>query len=241
MGHDGRDRANALFRERRGGIEFVAQPNASRGYPPRSRALVNQLRSLVLLLLVPSVAPAVRAQGASEVARPRAFAELSASAQRVRDSVRARVASRLADVLVRPGSVEQEARLRDSLVAAARAQLGTRYRLGAQHPGGAFDCSGLVRFVLSALHLDLPRTARDQALAGQPIARDTAQLRPGDLLTFGTGRVTHIGIYVGDGRFIHASSSRRQVVESYLGARGSWFARNWLGVRRVVAAADATN
>lgn len=185
--------------------------------------------------------PAALAQSTRSTARPKPFAEVSASAQRLRDSLAVRVAAPVsaAPSLLLPASAEQEAVLRDSLLALARSQLGTRYRFGAQSPGKAFDCSGLVRFVLSALRLDLPRTAARQALAGQRVDRDTTQLRPGDLLTFGRGqRVTHIGIYVGEGRFIHASSAKRSVVESTLG-RGSWYLRHWLGARRVLASAES--
>ena len=76
-----------------------------------------------------------------------------------------------APALLLPASTEHEAVLRDSLLAIARSQLGTRYRLGAESPGKAFDCSGLVRIVLSALRLDLPHTAATQALAGQAMRR----------------------------------------------------------------------
>lgn len=188
-----------------------------------------------------TITVSVAAQGTRATPRPRPFTELSASAQRLRDSLAARVGAAVAatPILIRPASAEHEAVLRDSLLAVARSQLGTRYRLGAESPGKAFDCSGLVRFVVSALRFDLPRTAATQALTGRAVERDTAQLRPGDLLTFGRGRrVTHIGIYVGEGRFIHASSAQRRVIESTL-RRGSWYARNWLGVRRLLAAADS--
>lgn len=174
--------------------------------------------------------------------RPKPFARISESAQRVRDSVALRLGAALTiPSLLLPVSAEHEAVLRDSITAAARAQLGARYRYGAESPQRGFDCSGLVRFVLAALRIDLPRTARTQALAGVAVDKDTTQLRPGDLLTFGRGkRVTHIGIYVGEGRFIHASTSKRRVVESALTERG-WFGRHWLGVRRVVATTDATS
>lgn len=185
------------------------------------------------------VAP-VAGQPSEEPGQTKPFARFSESAQRVRDSVAARVGSAFAaPLLLLPVSAEHEAVLRDSITAAARAQLGARYQLGAETPQRGFDCSGLVRFVLGALRIDVPRTARTQALAGRAVERDTMQLRPGDLLTFGREkRVTHIGIYVGNGRFIHASTSKRRVVESSLTARG-WFARHWLGVRRLVAAADS--
>lgn len=127
----------------------------------------------------------------------------------------------------------------DSVVATARTQLGTRYRLGASTPGKAFDCSGFVRWVMAAFDVPLPRTSHEQARAGIELPRDTSALRPGDLLTFGTKhRISHVGIYVGEGRYIHASSVRRGVIESSLdrdAARG-W----WRGARRLLAS-DSTD
>jgi cell wall-associated NlpC family hydrolase len=125
---------------------------------------------------------------------------------------------------------------RDSLVAIARAQIGTKYVLGGTTPSG-FDCSGLVRYVMGALRVDLPRTAAQQAQTGLAIERDKNDLRPGDLLTFGwKGRpgVSHIGIYVGNGRYIHASSVAGRVIESDLSRTGSPLIKAWRGVRRMV-------
>ena len=125
---------------------------------------------------------------------------------------------------------------RDSLVTVARAQVGTRYVLGGTTPRG-FDCSGLVRYVMAALKVELPRTAAQQAQTGLEIDRDKSNLRPGDLLTFGKkGRsgVSHIGIYVGNGRYIHASSVAGRVIESDLSRTGSPLIKAWRGVRRMV-------
>ena len=125
---------------------------------------------------------------------------------------------------------------RDSLVSVARAQVGTRYVLGGTTPNG-FDCSGLVRYVMAALKVELPRTAAQQAQTGLEIDRDRNNLRPGDLLTFGKkGRtgVSHIGIYVGNGRYIHASSVAGRVIESDLSRSGSPLIKAWRGVRRMV-------
>jgi len=125
---------------------------------------------------------------------------------------------------------------RDSLVSVARAQVGTRYVLGGTTPSG-FDCSGLVRYVMAALKVELPRTAAQQAQTGLEIDRDKSNLRPGDLLTFGKkGRsgVSHIGIYVGNGRYIHASSVAGRVIESDLSRTGSPLIKAWRGVRRMV-------
>lgn len=127
--------------------------------------------------------------------------------------------------------------LRDSLVARARAQLGKRYRHGGETPTRGFDCSGLVAYVLASLNLTVPRTANDQAAAGSEVVRDTAELRPGDLLTFGHGkRITHIGIYVGNGRFVQASSRAGRVVETPLLRAPAPGIKPWMGVRRLVAA-----
>jgi cell wall-associated NlpC family hydrolase len=129
---------------------------------------------------------------------------------------------------------------RDSLVMVARAQIGTRYVLGGTTPNG-FDCSGLVKYVMAALKVDLPRTAAQQARIGHEIGRDRDRLRPGDLLTFGKGKkgVSHIGIYVGEGRYIHASVGAGRVIESDLDRTGSPLIRAWRGVRRVVAGTES--
>lgn len=130
---------------------------------------------------------------------------------------------------------------RDSLVALARAQVGSRYRYGGRGPEQGFDCSGLIQYVMSAFNLRLPRTAALQAVIGQPVAQDTTRLRPGDLLTFGKGeRVTHIGIYVGNGRYVHASSVAGRVIESKLDRPQSHLVRAWYGVRRVISGDSTT-
>lgn len=130
--------------------------------------------------------------------------------------------------------------LRDSVVAVVRAQLGRRYVHGGTTPEHGFDCSGLVRYVMAALHIDLPRTAREQARAGALVPRDTTHLLPGDLLAFGYGsRVSHIGIYVGDGRFVHASSVAGRVIESALSRPLVRRIKPLLGARRVLAPADS--
>jgi cell wall-associated NlpC family hydrolase len=127
---------------------------------------------------------------------------------------------------------------RDSLVQLARGQIGLRYRLGAVKPGLAFDCSGLVKWVLGVFDLHLPRTAAQQAKLGLAIPRDTSRLLPGDLLLFGRGqRVTHIGIYVGDGKYVHAANRRKGVIESDITRAGpTW----WKGARRLWLDSDSS-
>ena len=124
--------------------------------------------------------------------------------------------------------------LRDSIVSKARGQIGTRYKLGGTKPNLALDCSGLVKYVMGALDVRLPRTAQKQATVGQEVPKELGALKPGDLLTFGSGkRISHIGIYVGEGRMVHASTSKRRVVETRMTERSSLI-RQWKGVRRLV-------
>jgi cell wall-associated NlpC family hydrolase len=139
--------------------------------------------------------------------------------------------------------------LRDSLVSLARAQIGTRYVHGGESPSRGFDCSGLVRYIVAALHIAVPRTAARQAFAGVEVPRDTAQMLPGDLVTFGRtkGGISHIGIYVGNGRIVHASTKAHEVIETDLMNPKVAGVKKWRGARRVltndglVAAADTAS
>jgi len=128
--------------------------------------------------------------------------------------------------------------LLDGLLARARSQLGTRYVYGSANPGDALDCSSFARYVMESLNVRLPRTANQQAQIGRPVPRDPSQLRPGDLLTFGSrGHTSHVGIYLGEGRFIHASVKSGQVIETTIERNQSLF-RRWQGARRLLAGTE---
>ncbi|WJW74980.1 C40 family peptidase [Thiohalobacter sp. IOR34] len=104
--------------------------------------------------------------------------------------------------------------LRRQVLAEAGRQLGVPYRYGGTDRRG-FDCSGLVYFTHRRAGIRVPRTTRDQFAAARPVLLD--RLRPGDLLFFrigGKGR--HIGIYAGNGEFIHAPSSGKRVSRARL-------------------------
>ena len=125
----------------------------------------------------------------------------------------------------------------DSVVRRARSYMGLRYTWGGDRPETGFDCSGFVRHIMRVAGVQLPRTSAEQARMGQEIPRDVSQLRVGDLITFGRGgHISHIGIYVGNGRYIHASSYAGHVTESPLPSR-SW----WQGARRVLVASSAAD
>ncbi len=101
------------------------------------------------------------------------------------------------------------------VVSTAFKMLGRPYRYGGSTPSG-FDCSGLVQFSFQQAGLNVPRTALEQYERSTPVPDN--RLQPGDLLffTLNSRRVAHVGIYVGDGKFIHAPAIGKQVMESRL-------------------------
>ncbi|MHB9133436.1 MAG: NlpC/P60 family protein [Armatimonadota bacterium] len=109
--------------------------------------------------------------------------------------------------------------------------LGIPYRLGGRLPDSV-DCSLLVQTVFSRHGIRLPRTAAQQFRVGQQI--EAADLQPGDRLYFysrpGSGIIGHTGLYIGDGRFIHASSNRRKVAVDELSNQTYW--KKYAGARR---------
>jgi cell wall-associated NlpC family hydrolase len=111
--------------------------------------------------------------------------------------------------------------------------VGTPYRYGGDSPEGGFDCSGLVNYVYrDMLDLRLPRTSRQLAAwQGPRIAPD--RLAPADLVFFGSdGEVSHVGIYVGEGRFVHAPKTGGTVRLDRLD--GAWWRDHYTGARRVL-------
>ena len=111
--------------------------------------------------------------------------------------------------------------------------VGTPYRYGGNSPQGGFDCSGLVNFVYrDAAEVALPRTSRElAALQGPRLAPE--RLAAADLVFFGNGgTVTHVGIYVGEGRFVHAPSTGGTVRLDHL--NGPYWASHYTGARRVL-------
>ncbi len=111
--------------------------------------------------------------------------------------------------------------------------VGTPYRWGGNTPESGFDCSGLVNYVYrDMLDLRLPRTSRELADVQGPRV-DPAQLASGDLVFFGSGdQVSHVGIYVGEGRFVHAPNAGGTVRLDRLD--GSWWREHYSGARRLL-------
>ncbi|HEV2439946.1 MAG TPA: NlpC/P60 family protein, partial [bacterium] len=128
---------------------------------------------------------------------------------------------------VTPARAALAARVRSS----ALGYLGTPYVWGGTTPSGV-DCSGLVYLVYSPYVANLPRTSYDQWAAGVAVGR--AELAPGDLVFFNTdgSGASHVGIYIGDGQFVHPAASTQRVVVDRLDA--AYYVIHYLGARRII-------
>ena len=121
-----------------------------------------------------------------------------------------------------------------SVALQALAHLGTPYRAGGLSPRTGFDCSGLVAYVYrQGAGLALPRNTSDLSRLGEPVER--AALRAGDLVFYNTQRreYSHVGIYLGEDRFIHAPASGGEVRVEDL--RAGYWMRRYDGARRIIA------
>ncbi len=128
--------------------------------------------------------------------------------------------------------------LADSVIATATEAMGRPYEYGGTGENGeGFDCSGLIQYAYAKHGIVLPRRSTDQARQGTKVDRKLERLRPGDLLTFSNrgGPVTHVGLYVGQSRFIHSATKGVQISTlSAVDPYGRWWYRRWVGVRRVI-------
>jgi cell wall-associated NlpC family hydrolase len=136
--------------------------------------------------------------------------------------------------------IQAEESLSDSMAAQAKpllkaiSMIGTPYKFGGNNPEKGVDCSGFVKHVYKeSANISLPRSARDMSKEGDAVAKD--ELAPGDLVFFNTRKRpnSHVGIYAGNGEFVHAASSKtKQVTVSRMDQ--SYWAARFNGARRVL-------
>jgi cell wall-associated NlpC family hydrolase len=117
-----------------------------------------------------------------------------------------------------------------AVVRRALGYLGTRYRYGASGARG-FDCSGFTSYIYRQHGISLPHNSAAQYRVGKPVSR--SELRPGDLVFFRTrgNRISHVGIYIGNGKFVHASSARGRVRIDTL--TSGYYHQRYVGARRI--------
>ena len=122
--------------------------------------------------------------------------------------------------------------VRYKLAKAARTFLGLPYRWGGMSERRGADCSGLVKMIFAKLHIELPRTSRDQIQTGEEVPMES--LETGDLVFFSSdgNTPTHVGVYLGHHQFLHAEKKAGRVIITDLSH--PWYSRRFISARRVV-------
>lgn len=134
------------------------------------------------------------------------------------------------DYAVAGARIYGPANLRNELIETAEGFIGLPYRWGGSSPDEGFDCSGLAMAVYQLNGLNLPRSSREQFMAGTRVER--SQLAKGDLVFFATAggkKTSHVGIYTGDDRFIHAPSRGKTIRSDSLS--DGYYAARYVGAR----------
>lgn len=136
------------------------------------------------------------------------------------------------DVALEPGPDTVLNSASVALIGYAKKFINTRYVYGGTTPKG-FDCSGFTRFIYSRFGYRIPHCSQEQVNMGTPISRK--RLLPADLVfftTLGSTQINHVGIYIGEGKFIHASSGSRVVRIDALSQ--TYYKKRYQGARRVI-------
>ena len=167
--------------------------------------------------------------------KPPTEAELAALARgpaEESDGPTLRAAAAPTSAAATPEASKADESIKDRLLSVARGMLAVPYRYGGTTLWG-LDCSGFVQKTFAFLNLDLPRTAREQYREGLKVAK--SDLSPGDLVFFRTYAkyASHVGIYLGDNRFVHASSRDRKVTIDSLDE--PYYMKHYLGAKRLLA------
>ena len=182
----------------------------------------------------PSGPVAAAALYAAVLCTSKAQAQLSVGSVKIDVAGAARSSGAARTVLAAIGA--RRATSASRVLPTAERYLGVPYRWGGTSPRTGFDCSGFVQYVFAKHGTRLPRTSREMASSGQRLRPKWSALKPGDLVLFAEPgeRISHVAIYAGSRRIIHASSSGRRVRYDALDTqRGRWFTRRIVAARRV--------
>jgi cell wall-associated NlpC family hydrolase len=133
---------------------------------------------------------------------------------------------------VEPSQRDDSHEIAIAVVETAYEAIGSPYQWGGNGANG-FDCSGLIRYAYGQFGIELPRISRDQLAVGSPVELRVGALEPGDVLGFSAvvgGEATHVGLYIGDGQFIHSSTSGVRVSD----LRQPYWQQHFMAARRMV-------
>jgi cell wall-associated NlpC family hydrolase len=215
--------------------------SAVRAYGRLSALILVLVTALVAGIAVITVPPVASAQPSVIVtidpvvnAAPLAAAEKSALLTATSESAaRSQAAAARQRVLAaREAKAARIQQVRARIVEVAKKQVGDRYSAGSSGPG-AFDCSGLTRYVYKvATGKELPHHSRSQYAKVKKVSRKNAQ--PGDLVFFFGGGAHHVGIYIGNGKMVDAVGYGKGVRVSPIS--GSWWSRTYSGIGRILPA-----
>ncbi len=135
-------------------------------------------------------------------------------------------------ILAAEESTANSQTVRYKLAKMARTFLGLPYRWGGMSERQGADCSGLVKMIFAKLHVELPRTSREQIQSGKDVPME--KLEAGDLVFFSSdgGTPDHVGVYMGNHQFLHAEKRAGRVIITDLNQ--PWYAKRFLRARRVV-------
>lgn len=134
------------------------------------------------------------------------------------------------------GATPDGARIAADVVRTAIEVMGSPYTWGGTSANG-YDCSGLIQYAYGQHGIILPRISRDQVRMGQTVEPRLEAVRPGDILGFSVegDRVTHVGLYVGDGQFIHSASEGVKLSSlTAVDGDSQWWRRHWIVARRIL-------
>lgn len=224
---------------------FSAEHNTKRKFPHSSRSwvIIDKLIVRVLVLIAflaaflapgyaaPSKAKAKRAVRAAKHLKTKSKAKKTRSVRKVRTARKRLPARSRQSETVQTLSPAPCLTCSGNLMEVAHSFTGLRYRRGGSTPETGFDCSGFVKYVYqTAQDLLLPRSASQQFTQGVEVAKE--DLAPGDLVFFRRGRSHwHVGIYNGDGNFIHSPNSRQSIKLTSLDT--PYYKRHYIGARRL--------
>ena len=129
----------------------------------------------------------------------------------------------------------------DNLIGSAMGLLGVAYRYGGTSANTGFDCSGFMQHIFRrSMQINLPRTSAEQARMGEPVSR--SDLQPGDMVFFrtaGPSRISHVGMYIGGDRFIHAPRTGKNIEITSITSK--YWSKTYAGARRVSGAGKAAS